>query len=88
MGHLFLTNGGLINILELSKIDILSFLVACICHDLGHDGYTNGYHVNAQTDRAIRYNDISVQENYHAAETFVILQKPMFNFLGGKLSNE
>ena len=60
MAHLFLTQGKLIELAELDNIDILSFLTSAICHDLGHDGYTNGYHVNAMTQRAIRYNDVSV----------------------------
>ena len=50
----------MINLAELSHIDIIAFLTAGVCHDLGHDGYTNGYHINAVTDRAIRFNDISV----------------------------
>ena len=60
MAHLFLTEGQVTNLAELDHIDIMSFLVGAICHDLGHDGFTNGYHINALTDRAIRYNDISV----------------------------
>lgn len=63
----------MINLLELNQIDILAFLLAGICHDLGHDGFTNGYHINAMTERTIRYSDISVQENFHAAETFFIM---------------
>lgn len=73
MAHLFLTEGQIINLAELDHIDIISFLVAAICHDLGHDGFTNGYHINALTERAIRYNDVSVQENYHVAEAFQII---------------
>lgn len=56
-------------------LDCLSFLTAAVCHDLGHDGYTNGFHVNAVTPRAIDSNDVSVQEHYHAAELFRILTK-------------
>ena len=70
MAHLFLTEGGLAKLAELSRIDIMSLLTGAMCHDLGHDGFTNGYHVNAMTDRALRYNDASVQENYHAAAAF------------------
>ena len=88
MAHLFLTQGNLIQLAELNQIDILSFLLAAVCHDLGHDGYTNGYHVNAMSERAIRYSDVSVQENYHAAETFFIMQKPNCNFLSEKLTAE
>ena len=60
MANLFLTQGKLVELAELDHIDILSLLTAAVCHDLGHDGFTNGYHVAAQTDRAIRYNDVSV----------------------------
>jgi len=60
MAHLFLTQGDLKGIAELNQIDILSFLLAGVCHDLGHDGFTNGYHVNAMSERAIRYSDVSV----------------------------
>jgi hypothetical protein len=49
--------------------------MAATCHDFGHDGFNNGYHVNAITDRAIRYSDQSVQENYHAAESYMILNQ-------------
>ena len=65
-------------LLELNHVDVLSFLLAGICHDLGHDGFTNGYHINAMTDRAIRYSDVSVQENFHVAETFFIMQRHNF----------
>lgn len=47
MSNLFLTQGNLIELAELDHIDILAFLTAAVCHDLGHDGFTNGYHVNA-----------------------------------------
>ena len=46
--------------LHLNKLDTLSTLLAAACHDLGHDGYTNGYHVNRITKRAIDSNDVAV----------------------------
>lgn len=67
---MFLTKGGLIKLADLDQIDIMGVLIAGVCHDLDHDGYNNSYHIMAQTDRAIRYNDIAVQEAYHSAETF------------------
>ena len=48
------------SLIELEHIDVMSFLIAGICHDFGHDGFTNGYHINANSDRAVRYNDVSV----------------------------
>jgi len=56
-------------------------LIAAAAHDLGHDGLTNSYHMNAITARAIDANDISVQEHYHTAELFRILSIDGFNFL-------
>jgi len=81
MANLFLVKGKLITLIDLDHIDILSFLIAGLCHDLGHDGFTNAFHSNAFTERAIRYNDVSVQENYHVAETFALLKCNENNFL-------
>jgi len=58
-------------------------LVGAACHDFAHDGYNNAFHVNANTYRAIRSLDQSVQEAWHAAESFSILMKPENNFLDG-----
>mmetsp|Transcript_5979 Transcript_5979/g.7647 ORF Transcript_5979/g.7647 Transcript_5979/m.7647 type:complete len:90 (+) Transcript_5979:89-358(+) len=55
--------------------------MAGACHDFGHDGFTNTFHVNDITQRAIRYNEISVQENFHAAESLFLLHKNKLNFL-------
>lgn len=67
--------------LNLNKLDCLSSVVAAMCHDLGHDGYTNSYHVNAMTQRAIDSNDISVQESYHVVALFRIIRNKQFNFV-------
>lgn len=73
MSYLFLTQGGVQQWAQLNELDTLSVVMAAICHDYGHDGFTNAYHVNLVSDRAIRYSDQSVQENFHAAESFAIL---------------
>jgi hypothetical protein len=75
MCFLMMMNGGIVEGAHLNSIDILSIILAATCHDFGHDGFNNGYHVNAITDRAIRYSDQSVQENYHAAESYMILNQ-------------
>ena len=68
-------------VLNLNKLDVLSMLVAGLAHDLGHDGFTNGYHQNAVTDRGISSNDKSIQEFFHAAELFKILADPESNMI-------
>lgn len=57
MCYFMLTTGNLIGKAELNPLDVLSIVIASVCHDYGHDGFNNGYHVNAVTDRALRYND-------------------------------
>ena len=81
MAFYFLSSCDLLEKLRLNKLDTLSFLLAAVCHDLGHDGMTNSYHVNAMTDRAIDSNDVSVQESFHAAEFFRIMNEEANNFL-------
>ena len=73
MSYLFLTQGQVLQFAQLTELDALSVCISAICHDFGHDGFTNGYHVATISDRAIRYSDQSVQENYHSAESFAIL---------------
>lgn len=55
-----LTECHLKKTLKLNKLDCLSMMIAAVCHDLGHDGFTNSYHVNAITKRAIDSNDMAV----------------------------
>ena len=81
MSYVFLTQGGVLLWAQLSELDTLSVLMSAICHDFGHDGFTNAYHVNLISDRAIRFSDQSVQENFHASESFAILNNIDFNFL-------
>ncbi|XP_030009181.1 high affinity cGMP-specific 3',5'-cyclic phosphodiesterase 9A-like [Sphaeramia orbicularis] len=66
---------------KLSRIDLLIMLTSALCHDLDHPGYNNVYQINAQTDLALRYNDISPLENHHCAVAFGILSKPECNIL-------
>ncbi|KAL4228897.1 High affinity cAMP-specific and IBMX-insensitive 3' [Mactra antiquata] len=54
-------------------------LTASVCHDLDHPGYNNTYQINARTELAIRYNDISPLENHHCAVAFQILSNPETN---------
>ncbi|XP_014672164.1 PREDICTED: high affinity cGMP-specific 3',5'-cyclic phosphodiesterase 9A-like, partial [Priapulus caudatus] len=54
----------LVNMTEqLGHVDVLIMLTSAICHDLDHPGYNNAYQVNARTELALRYNDISPPEN-------------------------
>ncbi|GAM22739.1 hypothetical protein SAMD00019534_059140 [Acytostelium subglobosum LB1] len=65
----------------LTHLDILSLLIAAMCHDLNHPGFNNTFQVNAQTDLTLLYNDNSVLENHHANLTFKILKNSDCNIL-------
>lgn len=63
-------------------------LIAAMCHDVEHDGFTNTYHVNAITERAIRYHDKAVQENWHASTAVRMMSMPENDFLENVTANE
>uniref|UniRef100_A0ACB8FHP1 High affinity cAMP-specific and IBMX-insensitive 3',5'-cyclic phosphodiesterase 9A n=1 Tax=Sphaerodactylus townsendi TaxID=933632 RepID=A0ACB8FHP1_9SAUR len=64
---------------KLSQVDILILMTASVCHDLDHPGYNNTYQINARTELAVRYNDISPLENHHCAVAFQILTQSECN---------
>ncbi|RVE64814.1 hypothetical protein OJAV_G00129520 [Oryzias javanicus] len=66
--------------LSLTNLGIL--MTAAVCHDLDHPGYNNTYQINARTELAVRYNDISPLENHHCAVAFQILSLPECNIFG------
>lgn len=74
---------GLICLLNLmgnmETIDLFILLVSAVCHDLDHPGYNNSYQINARTDLALRYNDISPLENHHCSVAFEILENKDIN---------
>ena len=81
---IYISKTNLISNLDLNNIDILSLLVAGLCHDVGHEGYNNDYQIKMSTDLSITYNDKSILENFHISLTFKILKKDncnIFNFL-------
>ena len=79
--YTILINGKIMEKMKLTSIDFFSILISALCHDLHHTGQNNTYHINARTKIAIRYNDISVLENYHICSSFKILSKDETNIL-------
>mmetsp|Transcript_14325 Transcript_14325/g.22812 ORF Transcript_14325/g.22812 Transcript_14325/m.22812 type:complete len:488 (-) Transcript_14325:42-1505(-) len=66
--HAMLATGGLREYLTESQV--LALLLTAIAHDVGHDGLNNKYHKNARSERAMTFNDQSIQENYHLRVIF------------------
>ncbi|XP_041425130.1 high affinity cGMP-specific 3',5'-cyclic phosphodiesterase 9A-like isoform X2 [Xenopus laevis] len=64
---------------KMSLVELGVLMTSAICHDLDHPGYNNTYQINAHTELAIRYNDMSPLENHHCAVAFQILAQPENN---------
>ncbi|KAF4647594.1 Calcium/calmodulin-dependent 3',5'-cyclic nucleotide phosphodiesterase 1B, partial [Perkinsus olseni] len=57
-----------------NALDHTAFLVACICHDVGHSGKNNAFYVETGDRLALRYNDRSVLEQFHVATAFELME--------------
>ena len=55
-------------------MDLIATFTAALSHDLGHPGRNNNFQINAFTELALMYNDVSVLENYHCSLLFKILK--------------
>ncbi|XP_038125252.1 high affinity cGMP-specific 3',5'-cyclic phosphodiesterase 9A [Cyprinodon tularosa] len=73
---------------KVENVDLLIMLTSAVCHDLDHAGYNNAYQINARTELALRYNDISPLENHHCAIAFEILQKKESNIFRNLSSDQ
>ena len=80
-----LTASGYIK--KITSLELLSCVIACMGHDIGHKGKNNRFLILSKDPIAIRYCDMSVQEMMHAAILYEILLTPDYNILSG-LSND
>ena len=67
---LFFLNSNAEEVCSTNVLDLLSILIASLGHDIGHPGLTNTFQINALTDMALTYNDISCLENFHVSKLF------------------
>lgn len=56
-------------------------VIAALAHDVDHPGLSNGFLVNSVDEMALLYNDQSVLENHHVAQTFLLLRDEDLNIL-------
>ncbi|KAF1334080.1 3 5-cyclic nucleotide phosphodiesterase family protein, partial [Globisporangium splendens] len=71
----------------LRPLDRALALLAAGIHDFKHDGFNNSFHISTASEIALRYNDHAVLENFHVAQSFLVMKHQEFNVLG-KLSSE
>lgn len=67
--------------ISFSKVSINALITAGFCHDIGHPGFTNTFHINSISEYSINSNDKSVLETYHAIKSSKILLEPENNIL-------
>ena len=65
----------------LLPVERIALLTAALGHDADHPGTTNAFHAASGSELALRYNDVSVLENHHAAITSTVLTREDCNFL-------
>jgi len=61
---------------KFTTLDVLGLLIASLCHDVDHPGFTNAFLIEAANPLALRHNDISVLENHHANVACELLRRP------------
>eukprot|EP00921_Rhytidocystis_pertsovi_P010988 GHVQ01017697.1.p1 GENE.GHVQ01017697.1~~GHVQ01017697.1.p1 ORF type:complete len:1046 (-),score=118.02 GHVQ01017697.1:976-4113(-) len=80
--HFILGNKGARVAQHIGDLEVFTeYLGALVCH-FGHTGFTNQFMVKNRHPRAIRYNDMSVMENYACAAVCNLLNDPSYQFLG------
>eukprot|EP00899_Mesostigma_viride_P006832 jgi/Mesvir1/1614/Mv05056-RA.1 len=52
---------------------MLAVITAALVHDFRHPGLNNDFVVKSSNELALRYNDLTVLENYHVSEAFFLM---------------
>eukprot|EP01137_Pigoraptor_chileana_P000135 Opistho-2@35795 len=63
-----------------TDLDLLTLMLSCIAHDVGHMGLNNAYHKSAQTDLFTKY-PVSTLESFHVDITLGVLSKSEYDVL-------
>lgn len=66
----------------LTNLEFYAALVAAAIHDFRHPGKSNNYMIKCKHDLAIQYNDRSILESMHLAETFFVMRSPQCDIFG------
>ncbi|XP_065561856.1 dual specificity calcium/calmodulin-dependent 3',5'-cyclic nucleotide phosphodiesterase 1-like isoform X2 [Artemia franciscana] len=84
--HYMISQTELSNLL--TDLEIFAAIFAAIIHDYEHTGTTNGFHVMAQTEVALMYNDRAVLENHHISAAFRLLREEENNICSNLTKEE
>ena len=70
--HVIIHRGGLSHYLR--DEDIIASLTSAMIHDFDHPGLNNSFQISSNSYLATLYNDRSILENHHCAQTFMIMR--------------
>ena len=80
-----LTEGGLIDRMELTPLEIFAAIFAAAVHDFCHTGVTNDFLVRTADPLAVLFADSSVNERLHVAKAFQLLAEEECGVCGAHL---
>ena len=72
----------------LPKFELFGLLVAAVCHDANHDGFTNVFNVKAETPLGILFKNQSVMETHHCSMAIGIISKAECNIFASLTAQE
>ena len=67
----------------LTSLETFTLMIAALGHDVDHPGVNNAFMINSGAVLALRYNDVSVLENHHAATVSTLLEDSSKDVLSG-----
>lgn len=70
---LYFKIGKVNEICKLTKSSKCSLFLSCMCHDYKHPGVNNNFLKDTKNELSLTYNDNSILENMHIAETFKLI---------------
>ena len=65
--NFMLNSQGVDQICKFTSFDRMAIIVSALCHDLQHNGFTNGYHKNNKSNLQRKFGDFHIQEYFHAS---------------------
>eukprot|EP00904_Undaria_pinnatifida_P007165 jgi/Undpi1/3579/HiC_scaffold_16.g06951.m1 len=65
---------------HLQDVEAVALILGSLIHDFKHPGRSNAFLTKTNNTLAVTYNDISVLENFHLSEAFLLLRKDECNF--------
>ncbi len=88
LSHYFITKCDLKTVAKMDELDVAGFLLAALIHDLKHPGLSSAFLENLQHDLALTYNNQSILENHHLAESFRLILREHDCAIFGSLKPE